>query len=791
MKPNSRVLCLAGPALSLCGLLLAGCPPADSEPPAEPEVADEIFGEMGEPMPAASESQLETFERGEQLANKRFSPDEGLGPTFNTSFCTSCHEQPSAGGSAPRYRNFFMTAKRLPDGTINFLGKQGVHRQFQTESPHRRPTHEEANLVATRNPVPFFGVGALAEIPGEEILKRADPNDEDGDGISGRVNLEDGFVGRFGRKAQTASLVGFVRGPIFNHLGITTNPLPEERKAELPVPSDSDAGEPVDLNRNRQRLGDDEICIHCQATPPGGELSDSDDVADPELGEDDLYDLVAWSMLLAAPEPAEPTDRTRRGEELFESVGCADCHTPGLQGPRGVVKAYSDLLLHDMGDELADGIQQGRATGSEFRTQPLWGVAATEPYLHDGRADTLDEAIRWHGGEAERARDNYESLSEDEQGAVIAFLRSLGGAEEDSEGLIPPDQEPPEVGEFGGPDKELEGRAREKFERGRRLFDRDITLEAGLGPEFNGDSCRACHFDPVVGGSGPVGLNVTRQGHIGGDGEFSSPPDGTLLERFSTDFTSRPSAHEATNTFELRQPPPLFGLGKLNRVPAEQLERLADPMDMDGDGISGRVSRPVDGRVGRFGWKAGFANLEDFVRDALSNEIGLTVPASETARAGHSSDEDGVEDPEFAGDEYDALLYYSRRLGPPPGNDDIEGETDLGEAVFEEVGCADCHTPTLETAGGEQVRAYTDLLLHAVAPEGYRGVEGPDAGMREFRTPPLWGISETAPYMHDGMSGTLDDAIRRHAGEAEQVARAYRELSDDRREALLSFLRTL
>ena len=780
-------------AISLLCLLLAGCPPPKGDE--QPDVADEIFGRIGDPMPAATPGQIATFERGEKVATKRFTPQTGLGPTFNVSFCASCHEQPVAGGSAPRYRNFNLMAKELPDGTINFLGKSGVIRQFSTKPPVRMPTPEDADVTATRNAIPFFGVGALARIPTEEILERHDPNDDDGDGISGRVNLEGRFVGRFGRKAQTASLVGFVRGPIFNHLGITTNPMSDERKAELPVPSDSDAGTPIDpsdLEGQQQAMLPEDFCPTCQATPPAGELADDDGVEDPELSAVEIFVLVSWSMLLAAPEPDEPTERTKHGEEIFESIGCADCHVPGLEGPRGLVKAYTDLLLHDMGGDLADGIRQGEATGSEFRTQPLWGIAAVEPYLHDGRADTLDEAIRWHGGEGERAKENYEELTADDQETLLAFLRSLGGADRDSEGLVPPDEPAPEAGTYGGPVEGLSESGEQRFEAGRRVFDRDIAVEEGLGPDFNGDSCRACHFDPVVGGGGPAGLAVTREGHIDPDtGEFTAPPDGTLLHRFSVDVYSRPPAHEDSNVFELRQPPPLFGLGKLTQVPESEMAAHADPEDMDGDGISGRISRPFPDKVGRFGWKADFPTLEDFVRDALANENGRTLPDRGTSVVARPDDNDGAADPESAGESYRNLLYYSRKLAPPPGDPDVEGDVELGERLFGEVGCADCHVPTLETHGGEEVRAYTDLLLHQVAPEDYRGIEGSDAGTREFRTPPLWGIAQTGPYMHDGFSGTLDHAIRRHAGEASSASDAYLQLSGEKRRALLDFLHTL
>jgi len=779
-----------GLAVALVLATLTGCPPEREED--GPQVAEEIFGAFGDPMPAASERERAIFERGEAVAERRFSPDTGLGPTFNVSFCAGCHEQPVSGGAAPRYRNFFIMAKELEDGTINFLGKQGVHRQFDTRPPYRRPTPEEADVVATRNPIPFFGVGALAEIPADEILKRNDPEDADGDGISGRINLEGEFVGRFGRKAQTASLIGFVRGPIFNHLGITSNPLPNERRAELPVPSHDGAGDPVDPSQISRGLIPEDLCLTCQATPPAGELEDEDGVEDPELGQQAVFDIVAWSMLLAAPEPDEPTDQTRRGEAIFESVGCADCHVPALEGPRGLVPAYSDLLLHDMGGKLADGVRQGRATGSEFRTQPLWGIAATEPYLHDGRADTLDEAIRWHGGEGAAARDNYEALDAQDQDDLVAFLRSLGGAEEDSEGLIPPDVPPPSPGEFGGPVEGLDADQIERFERGRRAFDRDISIEGGLGPEFNGDSCRACHFEPAVGGAGPAGLAVAREGHIDPEtGEFREPPGGTLLHRFSVDVQTRPSGHADSNVDELRQPPPLFGLGQLDRVPESTLQSLADPEDRDGDDISGRISRPRAGTVGRFGWKADFPTLTDFVRDALANENGRTLPPDGASVVGRADDMDGAEDPEAAGGAYRDLLFYNRALAPPPRNREVDGDIEEGERLFGDIGCAGCHVPSLETGDGGQVRAYTDLLLHEVMPPDYRGVAGNDAGMREFRTPPLWGIAKTAPYMHDGLSGTLDGAIRRHAGEAATVTEQYLRLSGTEREALLDFLKTL
>lgn len=802
-------------ALGLTGIspiFAVACGPSDegdsSSDTEEPEVAAEIFGELGEPMALANDGQVDLFERGEEVALRRFSPGEGLGPSFNVTFCASCHEQPAFGGSSPRYRDFYLVGEREggfvpidePPGepkeegfeTIEApepkIAKNGVQLRYRTEYPYRNRTPEAADVVARRNAIPFFGVGAISEISDEEILKREDPNDADGDGISGRANIgETGAIGRFGRKAQTESLEGFVRGPLFNHAGITTRPLTSGQRSRLPL--NRTGGEPRPTARPPLRSRD-----QGQVATGNEPLEDSDSVSDPELPREELFELVSWVRLLAAPEPDELDETGEEGEGLFETIGCADCHVPRLEGPRGAVPLYSDLLLHDMGEELADGIAQADATGAEFRTQPLWGVAAVEPYLHDGRASTLDEAIRMHGGEAQRARDEYVDLSDSERRAVVAFLRSLGGAERDSDGLIPPDESAPPAGEYGGPVVGLGETRVEMFERGRRIFDGDVDFEDGLGPDFNGDSCRACHFEPTPGGAGPAGVDVTREGRLDSDGTFVAPPEGTLLHRFWEDLAERPAPSEDSNSFELRQAPPLYGLGLIDRIPASAIEANADPEDADGDGVSGRVSTPVggaEGAVGRFGWKAEFPTLHDFTRDALSNEMGLAVPERPGVFAGYTSDADEVADPEIQGERYDALVFYVERLGPPPKPEELDERASQGEELFEEVGCADCHVPSMRTEDGTTVELYSDLLLHEVVPADYRGIGSAGARPREFRTPPLWGVSETGPYMHDGLQGTLDGAIRAHAGEAKSAREAYTELSEGQREALISFLESI
>ena len=749
-----------------------GCPNNPVQPVVESDLDESIFAEqVGHAMRKATPAQLETFEAGRAVAERRFDTDTGLGPKFNVTFCAACHERPTVGGSAPRYRDFFLVAQELSDGSTVQLGTNGVQSQFSTLGLSRVDTQAQVNHFSTRNAIPFFGVGAIAALDEASILANVDERDDDGDGISGRANYDRGFVGRFGRKAQTVSIEGFIRGPLFNHLGITSNPLTPERKAALPVPSALDEDDERLLALS---------CPNCQAAAPDEPNFDDDDVPDPELSQQDLFDLVSFAMLLGAPQPDEPTERTERGRTLFEQAQCGKCHVPTLRGPNGDVALYSDLLLHDMGDELADGEEMGVATGREFRTQPLWGVAATQPYMHDGRADTLEDAVLMHRGEGEVSRDAYLDLTRPERADLLAFLNSLGGANVASDGLIPPDEPTPAAGIDGGPRRPLGGEALARFERGRRVFDRDFSPSEGLGLSggFNGDSCRACHFEPVVGGAGPAGLNVTRQNR--------GP---SMIHRLHTSGT-RPTRESSADYIELRNTPSILGLGLIDEIPQSQILERHDPSDEDEDGISGAAHMLPDGRVGRFGWKAGIPTLDDFFRDALSNEIGLTLEAEPGAVAGITTDTDEIPDPEFGGADLVDLQFYGQMLGPPNPRA-FTSAAHEGAELFEEVGCADCHTPLMITADGTRVPLYSDLLLHDVAVDGAPGIRDGVASRREFRTPPLWGVRDTAPYMHDGLSPTLEHAILRHLGEGVRSRRRFTELSEAQKSALLEFLESI
>lgn len=682
------------------------------------------------------------FERGRALFVRRFDPGAGLGPSFNGVACGSCHEKPAFGGSASRYRNAFVL---VPDAPVFRLEMQ---RQFSVDDG-RAP---DRGVAIARNPASLFGLGLLAEIGAEEIISHSDPVDVDGDGISGRVNFDRGFVGRFGSKAQIAGLDEFVRLALVDHMGITSDP------AEL-----------VDLM--------------VEEGPLALAQRDGDSIADPEIAPNDVSDLIAFVALLAAP---MPDDDSGPGRRVFERIGCAGCHLPSLSGPRGPIPAFTDLLLHDMGEGFADGIELAEASGSEFRTPPLWGLAASGPYLHDGRADTIDEAILAHGGEAMRSRDLYAALDASERVAIDSFLHSLGGSEFRNDGLLPLETIAPPGDALGGPRAGLSASERERFERGRVLFDRDFSRADGLGPSFNGDACRSCHFDGAIGGGGPADVDVIRQGVLV-DGVVSAPSAGTMAHRHGIDWT-RPGVDPEASVFERRQTPPAFGLGLIDAIDDATILALEDPGDADRDGIRGRA-RIVGDRVGRFGWKANVPSLRDFVRDALTNELGLTLPPDAASAFGASSDVDTAPDPELDAGAIDDLVLFMRELAPPPRGT-IDDAVERGESLFAVIGCASCHVPELGASDGTIVPLYSDLLLHDVADPERLFVPDGDA-TRELRTPPLWGLAHSAPYLHDGRARTIDDAIRAHAAEAESSRSAYEALAPDERSDLVRFLESL
>jgi CxxC motif-containing protein (DUF1111 family) len=827
--PRRRSMRAAGAALALLGLV--GCEGmCDPEPPpgeiGHGPIAEGIFAPMGEILPTATDEQRATFERGKDAALRRFDLADGLGPAFNLVSCAGCHEKPVTGGSGGLYRNFFLTGAVDEEGVFSPVPSAGpaggVVRMYgyadHIPANPEQPPFEDApdnfcasapptgglvyplarpavdprtNVKAQRNPIPFFGVGLMAALDEESLEAFIDEDDANNDGVSGRPNYVSGFIGRFGRKSQTTSIEAFIRGPLFNHLGITTLPLTNEMRARLPVDSSNpDMGE----GQGATLWFADALTRHAQAGAPDNPNFDCDGVTDPEMSQEALFDLVSFTMLLAAPQFEELNDQRLAGLEHFDAIGCAECHRPRVEGREGPIPLYSDLLIHDMGEALADGLKQGEATGSEFRTQPLWGIAAVGPYLHDGRATTIDEAIRMHGGEGLSAKIRYERLDETDREDLIEFLLSLGGRSQATGGLLLPDFEPAEVGEYGGPFRELDEEELAEFKAGIELFDHEFGFSDGAGgPRLNGDSCRACHFDPVIGGAGPRDVNVMRHGIMNNGGEFVPPAVGTILHK-TTGLRGQSvnwPQDEAT-IFEHRNTPHLFGLGLIDAIPEETILANADPDDtLVPDGISGRAAILDGGKLGRFGWKAQVPDLKEFVRDAVTAELGMTLPYEEGLTFGKIHDNDDIPDPEYLPENATRLENVLRTWGGPPRQPaEDEAAALRGEELFETVGCTGCHIPVLQGGIGP-VPLYSDLLLHEILPPDAMGTEEGSASMLEFRTAPLWGLATSAPYLHSGAADTIHDAVLAHDGEAVVVRENYEALSDEERDDLLMFLGTL
>jgi len=367
---------------------------------------------LGDPIPGLTRAERDQFERGRVVFERGFDPETGLGPLFNEGSCVECHESPIAGGPGDEVE--IHVSAFLSEGSLcDPLAHRGGPVIQQRVTPALRealgiesePVPSEATAIARRTTPDVFGFGLLDAVPDSTILALADPDDRDGDGISGRPNrFFDGRLGRFGRKAIVPTLREFNLGAFIVEQGITIPALPiEETVGGLPL-------------------------------PPG-----VDPVPEPEIDQEasDLTD--AFVRFLAPPAPIKRSMTTKEGQRVFSAIGCDRCHVPSLQtGNHPVaalrhkqVAAYTDLLLHDMGPELED-ICLGLATPSEFRTEPLMGLRLSEQieegepsFLHDGRARSIEEAIQLHGGEAAPSRDRFMGLSGTDRAALLAFLRSL------------------------------------------------------------------------------------------------------------------------------------------------------------------------------------------------------------------------------------------------------------------------------------------------------------------------------------------------------------------------------
>ena len=352
----------------------------------------------------------------------------------------------------------------------------------------------------------------------------------------------------------------------------------------------------------------------------------------------------------------------------------------------------------------------------------------------------------------------------------------------------------------------------EEFRLGLDDFLEVESAEEGLGPAFNGTSCAACHNVPAVGGGGVMA--ELRAGRQNADGEFETfdATGETLFHLFSVpSHGCQPMLPEDATVFARRVPIPLFGAGLVEAIPDETLRGLEDPNDRNGDGVSGRAAPVVDvatgdRRVGRFGWKAQHATLLTFGADAYRNEMGITndifprevafgITAEQMRVCDRIPDPEDIRDPRTRRRGVDNFATFMRFLAPV-GREGVTDQVREGELVFAAVGCATCHVPSLETGPSanplfnrKPVALFSDLLLHDVGTGD--GIKQGAAAPNEIRTPALWGLRLRRPLLHDGSAATVDEAVRKHGGEAGLALRGFARLSDTERAALLAFLRSL
>ncbi|MEL6598604.1 MAG: di-heme oxidoredictase family protein [Pseudomonadota bacterium] len=367
---------------------------------------------------------------------------DGLGPLYNARSCQGCHIKDGRGHPPePGYTNMVSMLFALSDRAGQpdpVLGNQFQDQAIPGHESEGRVTvryeedpftYPDGTVVSLRRPIyeteaalaagvalnpriapPMIGLGLVEAIAEADLLANADPEDLNGDGISGRAHRIGEAIGRFGWKTTTASVLEQSAVAFHNDMGLSTRLMRTSHGDCTPAQT------------------------ACRAAFHG------DDAGGPEIA-DALLDLVSfYSANLAVPARRDHEDaEVLEGKRLFYAARCTACHVPKFataadapeEQRNQLIWPYSDFLLHDMGPGLADATPTGSIAGSEWRTQPLWGVGLTETvnghtyFLHDGRARSLEEAILWHGGEAEASRDTFAGFGAAERAKIIRFLESL------------------------------------------------------------------------------------------------------------------------------------------------------------------------------------------------------------------------------------------------------------------------------------------------------------------------------------------------------------------------------
>jgi len=358
--------------------------------------------------------------------------------------------------------------------------------------------------------------------------------------------------------------------------------------------------------------------------------------------------------------------------------------------------------------------------------------------------------------------------------------------------------------------------ARRSFNDNRFIFEEVETIQDGLGPTYNAQSCRECHQNVVTGGASQVA--ELRSGRLE-NGQFFESLGGTLIQSRAThhDIVERVIPEDAVRTFRISTN--TLGNGFVEAIANSTLMAIRDkqPADMRGTAVTVPVLEAAgSSRIGRFGWKGQHASLESFSADAYLNEMGITSPlfpeenTSSDRFVGFGSGYDPVADPEDDGEDVVAFADFMRSTKAPPRGP-ISSDVLAGEALFDKIGCAVCHTPSITTSksgtkingsalivpaalGNKIIHPYSDFLLHDIKTgDGIPVLPLPEysSTANQIRTAPLWALRTRNRLMHDGLSFTKQDAIQRHGGQASGVTNNYNALSPEEKAQLLAFLDSL
>ena len=364
----------------------------------------------GDPLPGLTPREFEEFRLGLDDFTEVETSEEGLGPAFNGTSCAVCHSVPAVGGGGIMLET--RAGYKDDDGSFRGLNKDGdtLMHLFSVPTHNCQPIiPDDVTIIARRAPIPLFGAGLVEAIPDETLLALEDPQDRNRDGVSGRaamvtdVATGERRVGRFGWKAQHATLLAFGADAYRNEMGITNDLFPTESLFGI----------------------GDELLRRCDPRP------DPEDVRERSTGRRGIDNFESFMRFLAPVARGPLDEQTREGERIFSNIGCAACHVPALTTgasanplfDRKPVPLFSDLLLHDIG--TGDGIRQSAGEPDEIRTPALWGLRLRRPLLHDGSAATIDDAIARHRAEADLARRGFDRLTPTDRQRLLAFLRSL------------------------------------------------------------------------------------------------------------------------------------------------------------------------------------------------------------------------------------------------------------------------------------------------------------------------------------------------------------------------------